>query len=70
MDLKQPEGVEIMHRLVKTADVFVQNYRPGAARRLGVDYETLRRAQSAAHLLLDLRLRLAPAPTRAAAATT
>ena len=41
LDLKQPRGVEIMHRLVKTADVFVQNYRPGAARRLGVDYETL-----------------------------
>ena len=41
VDLKQPAGVEIVHRLVKTADVFVQNYRPGAARRLGVDYETL-----------------------------
>ena len=34
--------MEIIHRLVKTADVFVQNYRPGAAERLGVDYETLR----------------------------
>jgi formyl-CoA transferase len=42
VDLKQPAGVEIVHRLVRTADVFVQNYRPGAARRLGVDYETLR----------------------------
>jgi crotonobetainyl-CoA:carnitine CoA-transferase CaiB-like acyl-CoA transferase len=41
VDLKQPAGVEIVHRLVKTADVFVQNYRPGAAQRLGVDYETL-----------------------------
>ena len=41
LDLKQPKGVEVMHRLVKTADVFVQNYRPGAAKRLGVDYETL-----------------------------
>ena len=41
LDLKQPAGVEVMHRLVKTADVFVQNYRPGAAQRLGVDYETL-----------------------------
>jgi crotonobetainyl-CoA:carnitine CoA-transferase CaiB-like acyl-CoA transferase len=41
VDLKQPAGVAIVHRLVKTADVFVQNYRPGAARRLGVDYETL-----------------------------
>jgi formyl-CoA transferase len=42
VDLKQPAGVEIIHRLVKTADVFVQNYRPGAARRLGVGYEDLR----------------------------
>jgi crotonobetainyl-CoA:carnitine CoA-transferase CaiB-like acyl-CoA transferase len=41
VDLKQPAGVEIVHRLVRTADVFVQNYRPGAARRLGVDHETL-----------------------------
>ena len=41
VDLKQPGGVEIVHRLVRTADVFVQNYRPGAAARLGVDYDTL-----------------------------
>jgi crotonobetainyl-CoA:carnitine CoA-transferase CaiB-like acyl-CoA transferase len=41
VDLKQPAGVEIIHRLARTADVFVQNYRPGAAKRLGVDYETL-----------------------------
>ena len=42
VDLKRPEGVEIIRRLTRTADVFVQNYRPGAARRLGVDYEDLR----------------------------
>ncbi len=42
VDLKQPAGVAIIHRLVQTADVFVQNYRPGAAARLGVDYDTLR----------------------------
>jgi crotonobetainyl-CoA:carnitine CoA-transferase CaiB-like acyl-CoA transferase len=41
LDLKRTEGVAVMHRLVRTADVFVQNYRPGAARRLGVDHETL-----------------------------
>jgi formyl-CoA transferase len=41
VDLKRPEGVEIVRRLVKTADVFVQNYRPGAARRLGVAWEHL-----------------------------
>jgi formyl-CoA transferase len=42
VDLKKPEGVEIVHRLVKTADVFVQNYRPGAAKRLRVDWDDLR----------------------------
>jgi crotonobetainyl-CoA:carnitine CoA-transferase CaiB-like acyl-CoA transferase len=42
VDLKRPEGVEIIHRLTRTADVFVQNYRPGAAGRLGVGYEQLR----------------------------
>jgi formyl-CoA transferase len=42
VDLKRPEGVEIVKRLVKTADVFVQNYRPGVAERLGLGYEDLR----------------------------
>ena len=41
VDLKKREGVEIIHRLARTADVFVQNYRPGAAGRLGVAYEDL-----------------------------
>jgi len=42
VDLKHPEGVEIVKRLAKTADVFVQNYRPGVAERLGLGYEALR----------------------------
>jgi crotonobetainyl-CoA:carnitine CoA-transferase CaiB-like acyl-CoA transferase len=42
VDLKRAEGVEIIRRLVRTADVFVQNYRPGVAGRLGVAYEDLR----------------------------
>jgi formyl-CoA transferase len=41
VDLKKPEGVEVVHRLAKTADVFVQNYRPGVAQRLGVGWEDL-----------------------------
>jgi crotonobetainyl-CoA:carnitine CoA-transferase CaiB-like acyl-CoA transferase len=41
LDLKRPEGVTVLKRLVATADVLVENYRPGVARRLGVDYETL-----------------------------
>jgi formyl-CoA transferase len=42
LDLKHPEGVDILKKLVATADVLVENYRPGVARRLGVDYDTLR----------------------------
>ncbi|WP_382308619.1 CaiB/BaiF CoA transferase family protein [Herbiconiux sp. UC225_62] len=42
VDLKSPEGKEILYDLVKSSDVFLQNYRPGVAARLGVDYETLR----------------------------
>jgi len=41
LDLKQPEGVAVLKRLVETADVLVENYRPGVAKRLGVDYQTL-----------------------------
>ena len=41
IDLKAPEGKQILVDLVKTADVFLQNYRPGVAKRLGVDYESL-----------------------------
>ncbi|MEU3657415.1 CoA transferase [Streptomyces sp. NPDC032161] len=42
VDLKSEEGGALLRELVATADVFLQNYRPGVARRLGVDYETLR----------------------------
>jgi formyl-CoA transferase len=41
LDLKQPEGVAVLKTLAATADVLVENYRPGVARRLGVDYATL-----------------------------
>jgi crotonobetainyl-CoA:carnitine CoA-transferase CaiB-like acyl-CoA transferase len=41
IDLKDPEQRELFYRLVKTADVLIENYRPGVAARLGVDYETL-----------------------------
>jgi formyl-CoA transferase len=41
LDLKQPAGAEILRKLAATADVLVENYRPGVAKRLGIDYETL-----------------------------
>jgi formyl-CoA transferase len=42
LDLKQPEGLEIMRRLVAQSDVVVENYRPDVKHRLGSDYESLR----------------------------
>src|SRR5437868_2209047 len=40
LDLKLPEAMEAMHRLLKTADVFAHNMRPDALKRIGLDYET------------------------------
>lgn len=42
LDLKSADGRAALLDLVRTADVFLQNYRPGVAARLGVDYESLR----------------------------
>ncbi len=43
VDLKKPEGVAVVHDLVATADVFVQNFRQGVAERLGLGPARLRR---------------------------
>jgi crotonobetainyl-CoA:carnitine CoA-transferase CaiB-like acyl-CoA transferase len=42
LNLKAPEGVAVMKRLVERADVVVENYRPDVKFRLGVDYESLK----------------------------
>jgi formyl-CoA transferase len=41
-NLRHPDGIEIVRRLAKVSDVFVQNYRPGVAERLGVGWNDLR----------------------------
>ena len=41
IDLRDKRGLAVMHSLVKTADVFVENYRPGALTRLGLGYAEL-----------------------------
>ena len=41
LDLKRAEGVAVLNKLVTTADVLIENYRPGVAARLGVDYPAL-----------------------------
>ena len=43
INIKDPRGLEMMHRLVKSADVFLENYRPGALKKLGLGYEDLSR---------------------------
>ena len=43
LNLKAPEGVEILRRLVAQSDVVVENYRPDVKFRLGVDYESLKK---------------------------
>jgi crotonobetainyl-CoA:carnitine CoA-transferase CaiB-like acyl-CoA transferase len=41
INLKDPRGLELMHKLVAEADIFVENYRPGALERLGLGYTQL-----------------------------
>ena len=43
VDLKAPGGAEILRRLLKTADVVIENYRKGTMERLGLGYDELRR---------------------------
>jgi len=42
VDIACPEGREIVHRIVRKADLVLMSYRAGVAEKLGVDYETLR----------------------------
>jgi len=46
LDLKSPGGLEILHRLVKRADVFIQSLRPGAIAELGLDFAGATRLNS------------------------
>jgi len=47
VDLRNEEGPAVARRLVAGADVVVQNFRPGVAERLGIDYESLREVSPA-----------------------
>jgi formyl-CoA transferase len=41
LNLKQPEGIAVLKKLVATADVLLENFRPDVKHRLGIDYEAL-----------------------------
>jgi crotonobetainyl-CoA:carnitine CoA-transferase CaiB-like acyl-CoA transferase len=42
LDLKSPDGIDVVRRLVASADILVENFRPGVMRRLKLDYAALR----------------------------
>lgn len=41
LNLKHPEGQEILKKLLSNADILVENFKPGTLKRMGLDYETL-----------------------------
>ena len=56
VNIKTEEGRKVIEKLVATADVFVENFRPGKAAKLGLTPGAAAGDQSEADLLLDLRL--------------
>ncbi|KAH8912087.1 CoA-transferase family III [Coniochaeta sp. PMI_546] len=42
LSFQEPAGVEILHKLAATCDILVENYIPGALKKYGMDYETIR----------------------------
>jgi len=51
LDLSRPEGAEVLIELVRSADVLVENFRPGTLERWGLDWDTLRSANPGLILL-------------------
>ena len=46
LDLKSPRGLDVVRRLVGSADIVLENFRPGVMQRLKLDYESLRALNS------------------------
>ena len=57
LNLKQSLGKEALLRLVQSADVFVENNRPGVMQRLGLDYQSLAKINQRHSLRVDFGLR-------------
>ncbi len=56
-DLRTPEGLAEARAIAATADVIVENFRPGVMDRYGLDCRDTAGGESRSRLLLDLRLR-------------
>lgn len=41
LDLKQPAALDVAHRMAREADIFIENFRPGAVARLGLGYDAV-----------------------------
>ena len=57
LNLKAPEALAAFKRMVKKADVVVENFRPDVKRRLGIDYPAAAQDQSEARLCQHFRVR-------------
>ena|SRR5437867_7545900 len=66
IDLKTAQGRALARELVMQADVFIENFRPGVAARLGLDYTLAATTQRPAGLRLDQRRRRRRALCRSA----
>lgn len=47
IDIRQPEGAQVVRDLITTADVVIENFRPGVVARCGLDYESVREIRPA-----------------------
>ena len=57
IDLKNPAGRDAILKIAAGCDVFLENFRPGAMARLGLDYDAVTRGAAGYRLLFDLGLR-------------
>ncbi len=57
LDLKNPDGLGVLRRMVEVADVLVHNFRPSVPPRLGIDYERMKAINPRLDLLCPDRLR-------------
>ena len=46
LDMKSPEGLALLRKLIERSDVLVENFRPGVTERLGIDYPSIRSLNS------------------------
>ncbi len=46
VNVKRPEGIAVVHKLVATADVVAENFRPGVMDKLGLGYEDLKKLKA------------------------